>query len=183
MKVGAMSDWIETIKLHAAVQTASLGQARHGIVTSVDPVAHAVKVTVQPEGLETGWIPDGAMAASGLRIACPSEIGTQVLILPVEGDAEHPIVVARLFDVTLVAPVSPATGRQVQPREIGIFQSNGNYLHLAKDGLYLKGDLSVDGSVLVGGDVTASGVSLVRHVHGGVQPGSGLTGQPKPADV
>ncbi len=173
-----MADWVETIKLHAAMQSASLGQARHGVVTSVDPVAHAVKVTIQPEGLETGWIPDGAIAAAGLKIACPSEIGTQVLVVPVEGDAEHPIVVARVFDVAATAPISPATGRQVQPGEIGFFQSNGNYFHLAKDGLHIKGSLSVDGSVIVSGDVTGSGVSLAQHRHGGVQSGNANTFAP-----
>ena len=152
-----MSDWLETVKLHAATQVGALGQPRHAVVTSVDAVSHAVKVTIQPEGLESGWIPDGAIAASGLRIACPAEIGTQVLVVPVEGDAEHPVVVARLFDVTVMPASSPATGRAVQPGELGIFLDGGSYVHLTKESLFLKGAVVLDGTLTVSGDVIAAG--------------------------
>ena len=176
-----MSDWLETVKLHAATQAGALGQPRHALVTSVDAVSHAVKVTIQPEGLESGWIPDGAIAASGLRIACPAEIGTQVLVVPVEGDAEHPVVVARLFDVTLMPPSSPATGSPVQPGELGIFLDGGNYVHLTKENLFLKGAVVLDGTLTVSGDVVATQVSLARHVHSAVQPGQGASGAPEPS--
>ena len=176
-----MADWLETVKLHAATQAGALGQPRHALVTSVDAVSHAVKVTIQPEGLESGWIPDGAVAASGLRIACPSEIGTQVLVVPVEGDAEHPVVVARLFDVTLMPPSSPATGNPVQAGELGIFLEGGNYVHLTKGNIFLKGNVVLDGSLSVSGDVIAANVSLVSHVHLAVQPGHGVSGAPEPS--
>ena len=175
-----MSDWLETVKLHAATQAGALGQPRHALVTSVDAVSHAVKVTIQPEGLESGWIPDGAIAASGLRIACPAEIGTQVLVVPVEGDAEHPVVVARLFDVILMPPSSPATGSPVQPGELGIFLDGGNYVHLTKGSIFLKGTVVLDGTLSVTGDVVAANVSLASHVHSAVQPGQGASGMPEP---
>ncbi|NPD67853.1 hypothetical protein HN018_10790 [Lichenicola cladoniae] len=173
-----MADWLETIKLHAAKQVAALGQPRHALVTSVDAVSHSVKVTIQPEGIESGWIPDAAIAASGLRIACPAEIGTQVLVVPVEGDAEHPIVVARLFDVSLTPPVAPATGRPVQPGEIGIFLDGGTYLHMTDTGIYIRGKLIIDGRIEASGDVVSAGISLGTHKHGGVQTGQGLSGAP-----
>ena len=174
-----MDDWLETIKLHAATQAGSLGQPRHALVTSVDAVSHAVKVTIQPEGIESGWIPDCAVAAAGLRISCPAEIGTQVLVVPVEGDAEHPVVVARIFDVALTPPSSPATGSPVQPGEIGIFLDGGAYLHLTKDKIFLKGTIVIDGDLKTTGDVMASGISLINHVHVGVQPGQGVSGAPE----
>ncbi len=176
-----MSDWLETVKLHAATQAGALGQPRHALVTSVDAVSHAVKVTIQPEGLESGWIPDGAIAASGLRIACPAEIGTQVLVVPVEGDAEHPVVVARLFDVILMPPSSPATGSPVQPGELGIFLDGGNYVHLTKGSIFLRGTVVLDGTLSVTGDVVAANVSLASHVHSAVQPGQGASGMPEPS--
>ena len=176
-----MSDWLETVKLHAATQAGALGQPRHALVTSVDAVSHAVKVTIQPEGLESGWIPDGAIAASGLRIACPAEIGTQVLVVPVEGDAEHPVVVARLFDVTLMPSSSPATGSPVQPGELGIFLDGGNYVHLTKEHIFFKGAVVLDGTLTVSGDVVAAQVSLAGHVHSAVQPGQGVSGAPEPS--
>lgn len=173
-----MADWLETIKFHAAKQVAALGQPRHALVTSVDAVSHSVKVTVQPEGIESGWIPDAAIAAAGLRIACPAEIGTQVLVVPVEGDAEHPVVIARLFDVSITPPVAPVTGKPVQPGEIGIFLDGGVYLHMTRDGIFIHGKLIVDGSVEASGDVVAAGISLEGHAHGGVQTGQGLSGMP-----
>ena len=173
-----MADWIETIKLHAATQAGALGQPRHALVTSVDPTSHSVKVSIQPEGIESGWIPDAVVAASGLRIACPAEIGTQVLVVPVEGDAEHPVVVARLFDVSITPPISPATGNPVQAGEIGIFLSSGCYLHLSESSIFIGGKLVINGSVQVSGDVVAASVSLAGHVHQRVQPGAGISGMP-----
>lgn len=177
-----MADWIETIKLQAAKQVAALGQPRHALVTSVDAVAHAVKVSIQPEGIESGWIPDGAVAAAGLRIACPTEIGAQVLVVPVEGDAEHPVIVARLFDVSTTPPVSPATGKPVQPGEVGLFLAGGNYIHLTSQGIFCKGNLVLDGDLQIEGDAVASGISLKTHRHTGVQTGQGYTGAPGSAN-
>lgn len=174
-----MTDWLETIKLHAATQVAAIGQPRHALVTSVDAVSHAVKVSIQPDGIESGWIPDGALATAGLRIACPAEIGTQVLVVPVEGDPEHPVVVARLFDVSITAPTSPATGQPVQPGEIGLFLRGGAYLHLTKDTVYVGGRLVLDGMLQATGDVMAGGISLETHLHGEVEPGTGVSGAPE----
>ena len=176
MRAPPLVDWIETVKLHAAVQAGALGQPRHALVTSVDATSHSVKVSIQPEGVESGWIPDAAIAANGLRIACPSEIGTQVLVVPVEGDAEHPVVVARLFDVSIVPPMSPATGKPVQPGEIGIFLDGGCYMHLSQGSVFLNGKIIIHGSVQVDGDVVAAGISLVEHIHKGVQTGGGVSG-------
>lgn len=173
-----MADWLETIKFHAAKQVAALGQPRHALVTSVDAVSHSVKVTIQPEGIESGWIPDAAIAAAGLRIACPAEIGTQVLVVPVEGDAEHPVVIARLFDVSITPPVAPATGLPVQPGEIAIFLDDGTYLHMAGGGIFMRGKIVIDGTVEVNGDVAAAGISLKTHVHDGILAGHGLSGAP-----
>ncbi|MCQ8277793.1 phage baseplate assembly protein V [Acetobacteraceae bacterium KSS8] len=177
-----MTDWMQTVRLHAAIQSAALGQARHGVVTSVDPSAHAVRVTIQPEGLETGWIPDGAVAAGGLKIVCPSEIGTQVLVVPVEGDAEHPVVVSRLFDATVLPPRSPFTNALVQPGEFALFAKDGTCLHFAQGNLYLQGNLHIQGSVQASGDVVGGGVSLQRHTHGGVQSGQAFTTAPQAAN-
>lgn len=172
-----MPDWLETVKLHAAIQVASLGQPRHALVTSVDAVSHAVKVSIQPDGIESGWVPDSALAVGGLRIACPAEIGSQVVVVPVEGDPEHPVIVGRLFDVSIVPPTSPATGLPVQPGEFGIFLANGSYLHLTKDAIFLSGKVVLNGNLSADGDLVAGGISLQNHVHGQVQAGSGLSGK------
>ena len=101
----------------ASAQAARIGQARVGIVSAVDPVAHAVKVRIQPEDVETGWLPDNTESAGGLRIASPTEIGTQVVVSPVDGNAEELTVTARMFDTIVQTPVSPVTGKPAQPGE------------------------------------------------------------------
>ena len=173
-----MPDWIETLKLHAATQVGALGQPRHALVTSVDPTSHSVKVSIQPEGIESGWIPDVAISAYGMKIACPAEIGTQVLVVPVEGDAEHPVVVGRLFDVSITPPTSPATNKPVQPGEIGIFTSGGCYMHFVGSTIFIGGKLVVDGSIQINGDIVAADVSLKGHVHRGIEVGNGISGAP-----
>lgn len=40
------------------------------------------------------------------------------------------------------------------------------------------GNVTMTGTLTVTGDVIANGISLVHHIHNGVQPGSGNTGQP-----
>jgi phage baseplate assembly protein V len=45
--------------------------------------------------------------------------------------------------------------------------------------LTINSHVQLNGSMDATGDVTASGISLVSHVHGGVTPGPGTTGQPQ----
>jgi phage baseplate assembly protein gpV len=98
----------------------------HGIVSAVDPVNHAVKVMIQPENVESGWISDAAWAQSGdIRISCPSCVGTHVVLQPIEGDGEHLAVVGIVYDAVVLPPASPATGRVAQPGEILIMAGCG----------------------------------------------------------
>ena len=173
-----MRQWYETVRLQAAMQVAAVGQPRHAVVTSVDASSHAVKVTLQPEGLESGWIPDATLAAGGLRIMCPTEIGSQVIVLPMEGDAEHPVLVGRIFDVSTMPAVSPGTGTTVAPGEIAIVGQGGAFIHLSGDTVMLGGKVTLDGNLVVTGDVVAAGVSLCQHVHANTQPGQGTSGKP-----
>lgn len=43
----------------------------------------------------------------------------------------------------------------------------------------ITGDITLDGSIQASGDVVASGISLVGHIHGGVATGFGKTGEPE----
>ena len=174
-----MTNWIDNHRLHALAAIGTEARARHATVSAVDPINHAVRVVLQPEGVAGGWIPDPGLACASLRIACPCEVGTQVLVVPVEGDAEHPLIVARIFDAVTTPPVSPATGKPVQPGEIGIFLQGGAYLHLSGGNVSIGGAVHVAGSIVATGDVVAGSVSLDAHVHGGVQSGQGFTGAPR----
>lgn len=76
---------------------------RHGIVTSYDPKKHLAKVTYQPEGQESGWLPietghigDGYGIATGLQPGDGKEKGDQVVIRFQEGDFESGKIVQRV---------------------------------------------------------------------------------------
>ena len=65
----------------AAAQQASQSRAstRHGIVTSYDPNAYAIKVTLQPDNVVTGWIPlKSAWVGNSWGLFCPPSIGDAV---------------------------------------------------------------------------------------------------------
>lgn len=186
----------ETIRRLAEDAVARYAQPRHGLVQSVDPAQHLVRVEIQPEGVVTGWIPDCSIAAgAGLRVAMPSEIGTQVLVVPGEGDEGTYRIVGRLFDDETPPPVSAVTGKPAQPGEM-LAVSGSATVHLSASsitlmvgqvkltldsgGLHLTGALDATGNITsTGGDVKAQSISLTQHTHSGVQSGSSNTGLPQ----
>lgn len=128
-------------------------QPGFGLVSAVDPVNHAVKVMLQPAGVESGWVPCGALQAGSLRMACLPDIGTHVVTIPVEGDAEHMIMASPVFDAVIMPPNSPATGKPAQPGEMlivagcptppansataqGQATQNAPWWHITKDTIY-----------------------------------------------
>lgn len=200
-----MTAWAEAVGLKAAEKVAQVGKGRVAEVTAIDPVTHSVRVTIQPEGVESGWIPDPGLAVGDLKIASPSQIGSQVLIDSIEGDPEHPVITSRLYDAANLPPVSPVTGKPAQPGELLVQHVSGTYCHLTAGGFFAGAGnatlavqngsivakvggvtmtLSAAGLVVTGGpitsdhDVLAAGISGKMHVHGGVEAGAGETGAP-----
>lgn len=51
--------------------------------------------------------------------------------------------------------------------------------HVFNGNVSINGDLVVDGSITATGDIVAGGISLLNHVHSGVETGSGNTGKPQ----
>ncbi|GCE85177.1 phage baseplate assembly protein V [Komagataeibacter diospyri] len=128
-------------------------QPEFGIVSAVDPVNHAVKVMTQPSNIESGWLPLAAMQVGSLRIACPADIGTHVLVVHVEADAEHGVAAVPVYDAVVMPPTSPATGKPAQPGELliaagcgappadggtspGSAIQNAPWWHITKDTIY-----------------------------------------------
>lgn len=128
-------------------------QPGFGIVSAVDPVNHAVKVMTQPSNIESGWLPYAAVQVGTLRIACPPDIGTHVLVVHVEADAEHGVAAVPIYDAVVMPPSSPATGTPAQPGELlivagcgappadgsttpGNAAQNAPWWHITKDTIY-----------------------------------------------
>lgn len=176
---------------HASHMDSRAAHPRCALVTSVDADGHTVRVTIQPEGVLSGWIPVPAVGVGGVSIVSPPSVGDQVVVVFQEGDHEHPLVMGRLFSSVDKPPTSPISGKAIGADELGIFGGGGAFLHLTGDGIWhFKGPVKIDGDVEITGKLTTTGiiksledvvakvVSLFSHTHSGVKSGGGSSGGP-----
>lgn len=137
-----MDRFLNALKAHAASLDRLLGQPRFGIVASVDPVRYAARVSLQPEGVLTGWLPVLSMwTGPSWGAVCLPVPGEQVLVVPQEGDAEHGVIVGASYSDSSRAPAAPVG-------ELWLVHRSGTKLQLCNDGtVRISGDLHVDGDV------------------------------------
>lgn len=152
-----MERFLNVMKAHAAALDRAQGQPRFGLVASADPARYAVRVSLQPEGVLTGWLPVlSQWVGAGWGMACLPAPGDQVLVLPQDGEAEHGVVVGSAYSDSALPPAAPAG-------ELWLVHRSGAALHLAGDGtVRVIGDLHVQGSVFASGDVADGQGSLAR---------------------
>ena len=75
------------MRLQAAMNAGTLGRPKHGLVTSYDLNNYLVKVQIQPENFETGWIPICTlMAGNGFGIYFGPSQNDQAVVLFQDGD-------------------------------------------------------------------------------------------------
>ncbi len=162
-----------------------------GVVDQVDAANALARVAVGTRS--TGWRPWLTRRAGGDRDWWAPEPGEQVVVLSPSGDPEQAVILPALYSAGRPAPEGSADiratvhddgardsyDRAAHLRLIDVpdggamtIRCAGVSLTLDASGLRLVG--AMDASV----DVTAQGVSLVTHVHEGVTPGSGLSGEP-----
>lgn len=116
---------------------------RHGLVTSYDPKTHLAKVTFQPEGQESGWIPietghigNGFGIAIGLTPGDGKKTGDQVVVRYQEGDFESGKIVQRVHSDDDKPPT-------VQSGEVVLWT---RFTKTAKDKSGLSSDTTDDGT-------------------------------------
>jgi hypothetical protein len=156
-----MSDFFDTLRLNTDIARSNIAQPRIAVVTSSNPQTGTARVLVQPEGVLTGWLPVlTPWCGSGWGMACPPCPGDQVLIIPQEGDAQHALIVGRLFSNSVRPP-------QAQPGEIVLRHQSGCAIQLLNSGF-----TSIEGDLHVSGDVYDSHGSLAKlrndynaHIH------------------
>ncbi len=163
-----MDRFLNALKAQSAAQDSGLGQPRFATVTSVDPTRPAVRVSVQPEGIISGWLPVlSPWVGAGWGMSCPPTPGDQVLILAQEGHAEHGIVVGRAWSDQASTPQAPSG-------EMWLVHQSGSFIKLIADGtIRISGDLHLTGNFFASGNVSDATGSLARlrqhydtHVHG-----------------
>lgn len=153
---------VNAIKRHVSAMIGQVGQTRVGIVTSVNTANYTARVMVQPEGVLSGWLPMAAtMVGGGWGLVSPCSVGEQVAFLAQEGDAEHGIIVARLFSNQQQPPkiytdqYAQGNTSYIQPGEIGLVHKDGTFLRLIGGKVLIHGDLYVDGIIQATKDISS----------------------------
>lgn len=193
--LGAMTDFAELSRLIENL-------VRVGTIAEIDLVK--ARVRVRTGDLLTGWLPWTAVRAGADRDWDPPTVNEQVLLLSPSGQLANGVAITGLFSTQ-----HPANGDRAnlhrrtysdgavieydsQAHHLSAHLPAGGTTELISDGgvhivgdVTLEGDLiqtgnqQVTGNVQVSIDVVAAGISLVHHVHGGVQGGGSNTGVPK----
>ena len=162
------------MRMQALLAAGLVAKPRMGLVTSYDPVNYCAKVKIQPQDVETGWLPIASpWAGNGWGLFAPPPIGAQVSVLFQEGSVEVGFIIGSLYsdsDVPLAVP----------SEEFWLVHKSGAYAKFTNDG-----KISVHGTVEIDiGDLTKALKKLVtdsfvdlfnNHVH---STGSGDTGVP-----
>ena len=156
-----MDRLLNAIKGQGAAQDQAAGVPRFGTVTSVDPATATARVTLQPEGVLTGWLPLlTPWVGNGWGLVCPPAPGDQVLVFPQEGDAEHGLILAASWSAQTAPPATPVG-------EFWLVHSSGSFLKLQNDGtVQVKGDLHVAGDIYDShGPMSALRAHYNAHIH------------------
>ncbi len=170
----------------------TIAHPRFATVTSVNPNDHSVKVTIEPEGIQTGWIPAMSSAiGNGWGVSHLHAVGDQVVFVPMENSPDHGVVLGGLYSNSQQPPKSPATPNAdptVAPSgELLMRHSSGTFLRFCSDGSIIssgaiwhhKGDFHVDGDVYdKHGSLDRLRSNYDAHTHGGVQSGGASTSAP-----
>lgn len=179
----------------AAMNTADLirrleNLIRFGTVAEVDP--ETPRCRVKTGGITTAWLPFIAPRAGEDSEWDPPSVGEQCIVFSPSGDPATGAVLAGLYSDANPAPDKNPKRHRRTYRDGAVIEydteshtlratlpDEGKVDIVAPAGVTILGDVTVTGLVTVTNDVVAAGISLVQHVHGGVQSGSGTTGVPQ----
>jgi phage baseplate assembly protein gpV len=180
---------IHQIKRVVSEFLSTITLTKYGNITAYNPNNYTVKVMLQPEGIETGFVPLATIwVGNNFGAVFGPNIGDAVKLDFIDGSVQATVVSGRFYNVTALPP-------QVQSGQAALVDSKGSFIRLNNDGtitmsapdgitlttptLTQNGDLQVNGKVTASGDVTGNGISLDKHVHGGVQSGGSTTATPQ----
>lgn len=161
---------------------AGLGHPRIGILIDYDPDRHAVKVNLQPDNLETGWIPLVPLfAGPSFGVFVGPQPGLQALVIFQESDAQVGICIGFIPNVEDVPPSVPA-GQMLLVDSAGAklaFTNDGKLTLTAPQGLTVNANVQVNGAVVATGEGTFNGGHTVsQHTHTQPADSHGDTEQP-----
>jgi len=158
---------IDHIKRICSEFLSSFFVGRYGVISSFNPQNYTVKVLIQPEGTETGFVPLTApWVGPNFGMVFGPNGGEQVMLHFIDGSLQATIVGGMMFNDSMQPP--PITAGQ-----FAVVDSKGSYVRLNNDTtitlgatggitsttplLKQVGNFEVDGNVQVNGNATASG--------------------------
>lgn len=152
---------MNAVKRHVAAMIGQQGQTRIGTIVSVNADTYQARVMLQPENVQSGWLPvAAAMVGGGWGIVSPPTVGEQVVIEPQEGDAEHGIITGRVFSTKQQPPKTytdqydQGSTTSAQPGEFAIVNSDGTtFIRVVGGKVLIHGDLYVDGIIRATKDI------------------------------
>jgi phage baseplate assembly protein V len=145
------------MRREAARAMTQLSLTRIGVVSNYDPATYSAKVRIQPEDVETGWLPVASLwVGNGWGLFAPPKVGDVVEVRFQEGGKEAGIVGLRHYGDAL-RPLAVPSG------EFWLQHASGSFLKFRNDGsveLHTAGDLNAtvagQANLTVTGNVVAS---------------------------
>ena len=197
----AIGKLMNAMRAQASLAGGTKADEKDGTITSYDPNAYAVKVMIEPDGYETGWIPlPSCFVGKGYGAYFGPEIGQAVSVTFAEGDKDNGRI-SKFFFNNVEVPIGGANA--VQSGEILLADKLGNSIRFSPvQNKFIiaagkEADLNVGTNLNVvvagnmtvtvtgnlnitaaGGDIVVNGISHINHVHGSVATGSGQSSKP-----
>lgn len=175
---------------------------RFGTIAAVQFVPPRVKVSTG--GITTTWLPWIALRAGDDQVWDPPTVDEQVLLFSPSGQLANGVALTGIFSDKILANGDRANlyRRTFADGAVIEYDSEAHHLSatlpdggttslISKGGIHIEGPIThigdytqtgnqdITGEVTVSVDVIAAGISLVKHVHGGVMSGPADTGMPK----
>lgn len=121
-----MEAFMNQIKQLASLQSIGKTYVRPGVIQSYDPKTYRVRVSLPPDDVWTGWI-----LLSSWGEVMPPEIGTQCLVVFLNGDVNHGIVINNLYSDE---KPPPQDSEVTKPGSYLLKTKNGTTIKITNDG-------------------------------------------------
>lgn len=119
---------LNTMRREIAAFLSGVGLPKKGVVSSYDPANYCVKVILQPEGTETGWLPLATeWSGNGWGLFAPPDVGDMVDVHFDEGNRQSPYVSKKFYSNAR----RPLT---VPSKEFWLVHSSGSLLKFLNNG-------------------------------------------------
>lgn len=147
---------------------------REGKVVAVYPERHTVRVEFEDTGLVSNELQVKVPSAEEFQVYCLPIVGADVECTMRSNGHEEGFVSGGFYSSLNPPPFSDADiiGFKCGEHLLTFHKSTGKLTIAA------GGNLEITGDIVVHGDVIANGISLTKHVHGGVMAGGSNTGRP-----